>query len=98
MTTNEIERPVIIVDKIGDQGTVRFVINIAEMMDPEKMHVPVIPGILMSDLPDHIAHAYHEVTDRDERDIRADILKAMRNEDRFKEKDPARSGMKGGLV
>ena len=98
MNVPEIERPVITVDKIGNDGTSRFMINIAEMKNPDGMHGPVIPGIMLSDLLDHIAHAYHEVTGRDERDIRADILKAMKNEDRFKEKDPTRSGMRGGLV
>ncbi len=96
--THEIERPIIIVHKI-EGGAVRFEISISEMLDPANMIGPVIPGILLSDLLDHLAHAYHQmVPDRAEQDIRADILKAMRDEDRFKKNDPSRSGMAGGLV
>jgi hypothetical protein len=108
MTTkaHNIERPIIIVHKIGDQGALRFVIDLAEMIRPETTIGPGettvgpgAPGIILSDLLDHIAHAYHQIVpDRDEREIRSDILKVMRDEDRFKEKDPSRSGMEGGLV
>jgi len=95
MTTHT---PIIIVHKIED-GKTQFEINLAEFFADDPMTFgPVIPGIILSDLLDHIVNALHQVTDRDERDIRADILKAMRDEDCFKEKDPSRSGMQGGLV
>jgi hypothetical protein len=55
-------------------------------------------GIVISDLLDHIANAYHHAIGRDLRDIRADIVKVLRDEDRFKKKDPSRSRMSGQVV
>jgi hypothetical protein len=73
-------------------------INLKELFgDDATMFGAAIPGIILSDLLDHLAHALHEVCGHDERVIRADILKAMLDEDRFKEEDPSRSGMKGLL-
>jgi hypothetical protein len=97
MRVHGIERPIIIVHKIGKEGT-GFVINLDEFFDDPMKFGPIIPGIILSDLLDHIVNAFHQITGRDQRDIRADISKAMRDEDRFKEKDPSRSGMRGSLV
>ena len=55
-------------------------------------------GIVISDLLDHIANAYQHAIGRDLRDIRADIMKVLRDEDRFKKKDPSRSKMSGQVV
>jgi hypothetical protein len=99
MNVSEIERSIITVHSIDNGRSTRCVINIAEMRDPAGMLGPIIPGIMLSDLLDHIVNAYPQMgCDRDQRDIRRDILKAMKDEDRFKEKDPSRGGMEGGLV
>jgi hypothetical protein len=55
-------------------------------------------GIVISDLLDHIANAYHHTIGRDLRDIRADIVKVLRDEDRFKKKDLSRSQMSGTVA
>jgi hypothetical protein len=69
------------------------------MIDPDGMLGPVIPGILLSDLLDHLAHALYQVTPGlTEQTIRADILKSMRDEDAFKKNDPSRGEMQGGIV
>jgi hypothetical protein len=86
MPVLEIERPIIIVHKIGKEGTMGFVIDLEEFFDDQMKFGPIIPGIILSDLLDHIVNAFHQITGRDQRDIRADILKAMREEDRFKER------------
>jgi hypothetical protein len=78
---------------------------VAEMDgDNTKFHIHVehrpieLFGIAISDLIDHIADAYHQTTGRDKRDIRASIVKVLRDEDRFKEKDPKRTQMSGKIV
>ena len=78
---------------------------IAEMdRDSTKFHIhaedrPIeLFGIAISDLIDHIADAYHQTTGRDVRDIRARIVKVLRDEDRFKEKDPKRTQMSGRVI
>ena len=74
----------------------QFRLNISEI-DP--MHsTPAVFGILLSDLLDHIAADYAGVSNRDERDIRVSILKIMRDEDRFKEKDPCRGSSRGVTI
>jgi len=55
-------------------------------------------GVVLSDLLDHIARAYHQATGRDERAIREAVLKVMRDEDRFKARDPSRGSMSGATV
>lgn len=44
---------------------------------------------------DHICRAYHDVTGRDQRALRADILKVLRDEDSFKDQDPERGSGSG---
>jgi hypothetical protein len=86
--------PIILVHQ-KEEG-IGFAIDLANL-DPTSNN-PTLFGILLSDLLDHITHAYHLTTGRDERDIRASITKVMRDEDRFKEKDPGRCGMKGAMI
>jgi hypothetical protein len=96
---HEIEKPIITVSKIGADAKTKVVIDVMALLDPNGGLGPVIPGIVLSDVLDHLASAIHRtVQDRSERDIRNDILKAMRNEDQFKAEDPARGDMTGGLV
>jgi hypothetical protein len=98
--------PIISIHKLEDgrEGAV-FEINLKEMFDdiPPEMNDDQaksgIAGIMLSDLLDHIVNALHQTTGRDPRDIHAYVLKVMRDEDRFKEKEgPSRSGMEGEFV
>lgn len=92
---NFIERPIIIVHNIGG-GRQGYILNLTEL-DPA-LNEPGAYGIVLSDLLDHIAAAYYRTTGRDERDIRAQIAKVMKDEDCFKEKDPSRGRMKGATI
>ena len=90
-----IHRPVIIVE-ITDDNKHQCRIHMAEL-DPNT-NDPRLFGIVLSDLVDHIAAAYQNLTDRDERDIRAEIMKTILDENRFKDKDPARGKLRGVTV
>jgi hypothetical protein len=91
-TNGYIENPAIIVHR-ADNGEYRYIIGVG--VADESADDPTLFGIMMSDLLDHIAAAYHGTTGRDERDIRAQLFKVMRDEDRFKEKDPTRGNARG---
>jgi hypothetical protein len=98
-SVSEIEKTIITVSRIGADAKTKVVIDVMALLDPTGGLGPVIPGIVLSDIADHLARAIHRtVPERDELDIRNDILKAMCDEDRFKSEDPARSDMVGGLV
>lgn len=86
-----INEPIAIVHKIdGGEGYIVMLPTLdPNMNDPRRF------GIMLSDLLDHIAAAYQHVTGRDQRDIRDYIAKVMRDEDRFKAKDPKRAEMRG---
>jgi len=88
-------RPIIIVEAIeGDQQ--QYMLHLTEL-DP-MLKQPKLFGILLSDLVDHIAAAYHQTTGRDQRDVRRDILTTLRDEDRFKEKDQMRVQQRGVTI
>jgi Domain of unknown function (DUF5076) len=90
-----IYRPIIIVEKLKtDDGHVIFLHP--REIDPA-CNDPTMFGILLSDLLYHIAAAYHRLTGRDERDVRSQLLKTLRDEDRFKDKDPSRGDMVGAV-
>ncbi len=90
-----IRNPIIIVHKLDDES-VRYVLSLGEV--DKSMGDPRIAGILLSDLLDHVAEAYRATTGSDQRDIRAAIFKVMRDEDRFKEKDPSRGSARGATL
>ena len=93
-TSGYIREPVIIVFKPDDgSNSIQYIIDISAV--DEQTADPRIFGILMSDLLDHIANAYRSITGRDTRDIRQHIFKVMRDEERFKEKDPTRANARG---
>lgn len=87
-----ISRPLIIVEQT-ERNTQQYRVFLSEMghlgSDPREF------GIILSDLADHIARAYHNISGRDVKDIRAQLIKVMRDEDRFKEKDPKRGNLTG---
>jgi hypothetical protein len=85
-------RPVIIVEMAEDNEPY-YRLHLNEL--DEHLNEPRLFGIVLSDLMDHLAHAYRDVTGRDERDIRAQIMKTLRDEDRFKKKDPSRVQQSG---
>ena len=87
--------PLIIVHQIED-GSLRYVISLGPI--DKTMDDPRVAGVLLSDLLDHLAAAYQATTGRDQRDVRAAIVKVMRDEDGFKEKDPTRGNPKGATV
>lgn len=87
--------PVIIVEQTEDNKQL-YRLHLTEL--DQMANTPKLFGIVLSDLVDHIARAYHHSTGRDERDIRRDIVKVMRDEDRFKEKDPARGNLRGVTI
>jgi len=72
--------------------------------DSTKFHIHIndrpleLFGVALSDLIDHIADAYHQTTGRDIRDIRSTLVKVLRDEDRFKEKNPTRAHMSGKFM
>ncbi len=88
---NIVRRPIIIVDVEGDKH--RYRLFLAEV--DQLTHQPKMFGIIMSDLLDHLAAAYRYATGRDERDIRQEILRVMKDEDRFKAKEPDRGKLRG---
>jgi hypothetical protein len=82
-----VHRPIIIVEALeGEQQQYFLCLEELDSM----LNEPRLFGIMVSDLIDHIAGAYHQVSGRDVRDIRRDIVKTLRDEDRFKENDPSR--------
>ena len=90
-----IYRPVIIVEAL-DENRLQYRLHLAEL-DPLGNESKLY-GIVLSDLLDHIAAAYHQSTGRDERDIRYEILKVLRDEDRFKTDDPGRAKLRGRTI
>jgi Domain of unknown function (DUF5076) len=88
-------RPIIIVEAI-DGNRQQYRLHTSEL-DPLG-NEPKLFGIVLSDLLDHIAAAYHRSTGRDERDVRYDILKVLRDEDRFKSNDPGRAKLRGTTI
>ncbi len=88
---NVITDPILIVSAHGNNQ--RYMINVSAL-DP-MAHEPKLFGILLSDLVDHIAASYAQTTQRHEADIRATLIKTLRDEDRFKTKDPGRARQRG---
>ena len=62
-------------------------------LDPA-MNSPVVFGVILSDVIDHIGKYFSAMTGRDERDVRKTVMKVLRDENRFKEKDPKRVQLK----
>jgi hypothetical protein len=87
-----IYRPIIVIEQTDDNEQL-YRLHLEEL-DPHG-NKPKLYGIILSDLLDHIAAAYHRMTGRDERDIRYDIMKVFKDEDRFKTNDPKRGGLRG---
>jgi len=90
-----IHDPIIIVH--GLEGNRQQYILHLENLD-QMMQEPKLFGIVLSDLLDHIAAAYNRSNGRDERDIRDTIMRVMRDESRFKDKDPRRGNMLGATI
>ncbi len=90
-----IRDPIIVVHQADDES-IRYLISLGGI--DKNLDDPRPVGIVMSDLLDHLAAAYQKTTGRDQRDVRAAIVKVMRDEDRFKEKDPTRGNPKGATV
>jgi hypothetical protein len=85
--------PVVLVEQAKDGEALRFTLH------PEFFaHNDAAGwGVLLSDLIDHIAHMGATLSGRDVRDVRASLVKVMRDEDRFKEKDPERAQQRGAF-
>lgn len=90
-----IYRPIIIIEHTDD-AKCQYRLHLSEL-DP-LMKEPKLYGIMLSDLLDHIAAAYSQLSARDPRDVRNEIFKVMRDEDRFKEKDPSRGAQRGTTI
>lgn len=88
-------RPVIIVEQTEDNKQL-YRLHLTEL--DQMVNTPKLFGIVLSDLIDHLARAYADSTGRDVRDIRYEIVKVMRDEDRFKEKDPSRGNLSGVTI
>ena len=89
------EDPAIVVHKVED-GKVGFAIC-TQVFDAG-MDQPTIYGIIISDLIDHLAASYAATTGRDAKDVRAHLHKVVRDEERFKEKDPTRGRGRGATI
>jgi hypothetical protein len=89
------EEPAIVVHKV-EGGKVGFAICTAVF--DERMDTPAVYGIIISDLIDHLAASYASTTGRDAKDVRAQLHKVVRDEERFKEKDPARGRGRGATI
>lgn len=87
-----ISRPLIIVEAT-ERGTQKYHVFLSHL-DQFGSDTRAF-GIILSDLADHIAMAYHQSTGRDVKDIKAELVKIMRDEDRFKERDPKRGNLTG---
>src|SRR5882762_10632029 len=89
-----IYRPIVMIEALdGDRQQYR--VHLSEI--DETANDPRVFGIILSDLVDHIAQAYHHATGRDLIDVRAQIVKVFKDEDRFKEKEPGRAKITGSL-
>jgi hypothetical protein len=88
-------RPVIVIEAIDDKK-VSYRLHLSEL--DQMMTQPKTYGIVLSDLLDHIAAFYAQQSGRDQRDIRYEILKVFRDEDRFKDKDPDRGQQRGFTI
>jgi hypothetical protein len=86
--------PLVIVEWTDDD---RYRITLSPERMNERANSSVGWGILVSDLIDHIAHIGAQLSGRDARDVRAAIMKVVRDEDRFKKKDPDRGQMTGAF-
>jgi len=90
-----IRSPILIVEGNGGGG---YSLTLAPDQLDTTLTEPRLFGIMLSDLVDHIAAAYAQIVNRDERDIREALMKTMRDEDRFKQKDPSRGNMRGCTI
>lgn len=81
-----VANPIIVIH--GDGEDQRHIIDIAQV--DEAANEPALFGILISDLVDHVAKAYHDLTDAPESAIKARIMRAILDENRFKCRDPER--------
>jgi hypothetical protein len=90
-----IYRPIIVIEQTDDNEQL-YRLHLEEL-DPHG-NKPKLYGIILSDLLDHIAAAYHRITGRDGRDIRYDIMKVFKDEDRFKTNDPKRGRSRGTIL
>jgi hypothetical protein len=68
-------RPIIIVE-MDENNEPFYRLRLNEL--DERLNEPGLFGIVLSDLIYHIAHAYSHVTDRDQRDIEAEIAEVCR--------------------
>jgi len=91
----QIHRPIIVIHA-HETGKQEYLLHLTEL--DKMMNDPRVWGIVLSDLVDHIASAYVQQTGRDERDIRETITRVMRDESRFKDKDPSRGRMRGATL
>jgi hypothetical protein len=89
-----IEQPIVVVHMIA--GNLRFILSINEL--DETASDPRVFGILISDMIDNIAAAYRHQTGWDEDEIRRKIMKAVVDENRFKEEDKDRVQMRGATI
>ena len=90
-----IYKPIIVIEHTAD-GKVAYHMHLEEL--DKEVKDPRIFGILLSDLVDQLAHAYHQATGRDVRDARDYLMMVMRDEDRFKQKDPSRGGQRAATI
>lgn len=91
---NVITSPIIIVHAKGDKQ--QYLI-FPDQLDP-MLNDPRIYGIILSDLLDHIATAYSQMTGRAQKDVRHQISSVMRKENRLKDENPARGDMVGKTI
>lgn len=94
----QIHRPVIVVHQVSTPSGLKqqYLMHLTEL-DP-MMTDPRVYGIILSDLVDHIAAGYAQNSDRDERDIRELLMRTLKDENRFKEKDPSRGKLIGATL
>lgn len=90
-----LQDPIVIIKDNGD-GKQGYIISVTSL-DP-KANEPERFGVILSDLIDHIAHAYEDVGLGKYADLRAHILKTLNKEDEFKRKDPKRGGISGTTI
>jgi len=90
-----INRPIIVVHKL-ESGQEGYIIDLSAL--DQNMDDPRPFGVVLSDLLDQIAAAYSRVTGADQGVLRKHLKKVMRDEDRFKARDPSRYAMSRGAT
>lgn len=92
----DLGQPFLILGKMPGEDNFRIGFAV-EGMDPSAS-TPEIYGIVLSDVVDQIAAAYHAFNGSDPGEVRATIHRVIRDEEEMKRKDPRRGRGRGATI